>query len=131
MSVSSKKAAKNQGPRQVSAFSDGFKKAIEVLKKDVQELYLSDEIPWVVGYSGGKDSTATTQLIWLALSDLPKESRRKPVHVISTDTLVENPIVAGWVNHSLTTMEAAAQKQSLPIQTHRLTPKPKDTFGLI
>ena len=22
------------------------------------ELYLADEVPWVVGYSGGKDSTA-------------------------------------------------------------------------
>ena len=65
-------------------------------------LYLDDEIPWVVGYSGGKDSTATLQLIWLALRDLilPR-SGHKPVHVISTDTLVENPVVAAWVNRSL------------------------------
>jgi DNA sulfur modification protein DndC len=120
---------KSSGPKQISAFVEaGFKETIELLKKDVQELYQSDEIPWVIGYSGGKDSTATTQLIWLALADLPPKARHKPVHVISTDTLVENPIVAGWVNHSLITMEAEAQKQSLPIQTHRLTPKPEDTF---
>jgi DNA sulfur modification protein DndC len=47
-----------------------------------------------VGYSGGKDSTAVLQIVWLALTALPAEQRVKPVHVISTDTLVENPVVA-------------------------------------
>jgi DNA sulfur modification protein DndC len=50
------------------------------------------------------------------------------VHVISTDTLVENPIVAQWVAHSLRVMEAAALEQALPIRPHRLTPEVKDRF---
>ena len=86
----------------------GFKETVRRLKLQVQQLYLSDSIPWVFGYSGGKDSTATLQLIWTSIAELAPEQRRKTVHVISTDTLVENPIVAMWVTHSLERMQKAA-----------------------
>ncbi|WP_425245407.1 DNA phosphorothioation system sulfurtransferase DndC [Streptomyces sp. NEAU-NA10] len=98
------------------------------LSEEVRELYTADEVPWVIGYSGGKDSTAVLQLVWSALQVLPADKLTKPVHVISTDTLVENPVVAAWVTTSLDTMEKAAAEQGLPIQPHRLTPEIKDTF---
>ncbi|MEU5243772.1 DNA phosphorothioation system sulfurtransferase DndC [Streptomyces asoensis] len=98
------------------------------LTEEIRELYTADQVPWVIGYSGGKDSTAVLQLVWMALADLPAEQRTKTVHVISTDTLVENPVVAAWVSASLGTMQDAAQAQSLPIEPHRLTPEIKDTF---
>lgn len=101
---------------------------IETAIRNTQDLYLSDALPWVVGYSGGKDSTATLQLIWLAISALPVEKRTKPIHVISTDTLVENPVVAIWVTNSLSAMLKAAQVQEMPIIPHRLTPKLEDRF---
>src|SRR5450759_3321903 len=85
-----------------SAFDgDGFAGTVDALVAQTQKLYLADGVPWVVGYSGGKDSTAVLQLVWLALAGLAPEQRTKPVHVISTDTLVENPVVAAWVGHSL------------------------------
>ena len=96
--------------------------------KEVATLYKSDEIPWVIGYSGGKDSTAVLQLVWLSLAQLPPDQRKKPVYVISTDTLVENPIVALWVSKSLDRMGAEAEKQGLPLTAHRLTPAPENTF---
>ena len=102
--------------------------SIKDLHLEIQELYLSDETPWVIGYSGGKDSTAVLQLIWYAVSELPPENRVKPIHVISTDTLVENPIVALWVNRSLEVMADAAESQGMPIRPHRLTPKVNETF---
>src|SRR5262245_39552432 len=90
---------------QLSVFGErGIKDTVARLTSDIQELYRADRIPWVVGYSGGKDSTATLQLVWLALAGLAAEDRSKPVHVISTDTLVENPVVAAWVNRSLEVM---------------------------
>ena len=55
------------------------KENIEGLMETVCNLYLADDIPWVIGYSGGKDSTATLQLVWLSLLRLPKE-KRKIVH---------------------------------------------------
>ena len=112
-----------------SAFAEqGFKSTVAERMEVVKTLYLSDTIPWVIGYSGGKDSTATLQLVWKALRQLAPEQLHKDVHVISTDTLVENPIVAQWVAHSLDVMGAAAQEQGLPIKPHRLTPEVKDRF---
>ncbi|ONK12583.1 DNA phosphorothioation system sulfurtransferase DndC [Streptomyces sp. MP131-18] len=103
------------------------------LAAEIRELYTADQVPWVVGYSGGKDSTAVLQLVWHALKELPEEQRTKRVYVISTDTLVENPIVASWVTQSLETMSQAAAAQGLPIESHRLIPDVKETFwvGLI
>jgi DNA sulfur modification protein DndC len=101
---------------------------ISELTDEIQELYTADEVPWVVGYSGGKDSTAILQLVWLALAGLPVEKRTKPVYVISTDTLVENPVVAAWVTKSLDRMKIAAEEQQLPIEPNRLVPEVKDTF---
>ncbi|WP_319419609.1 DNA phosphorothioation system sulfurtransferase DndC [Pleurocapsa sp. FMAR1] len=101
---------------------------IDKLIQEIQALYCLDAVPWVIGYSGGKDSTVTLQLIWNALFALPKEKRTKKVYVITTDTLVENPIVSHWVSKSLEQMKTAAQEQNLPIEPHLLAPDVKDTF---
>ena len=112
-----------------SAFAArGFKKTIATLMEEVADLYTSDDVPWVIGYSGGKDSTAALQLVWLALEQVSPQQRKKPVYVISTDTLVENPIVALWVSKSLTKMSVEAVLQGLPLTAHRLTPEPENTF---
>lgn len=112
-----------------SAFAEsGIKSVVADLKNEIASLYGSDQTPWVIGYSGGKDSTAALQLVWLALSDIPIEKRTKPVYVISTDTLVENPIVALWVSKSLSKMGEQAARQHLPLTAHRLTPRPENTF---
>ena len=94
----------------------------------VQNLYLADEIPWVIGYSGGKDSTAALQLVWLSIKELPEEQRHKTIHIINTDTMVESPVVAKWAQDSLKRMDQAADEQKLPFVTHRLTPKTDNTF---
>ncbi|OBI60626.1 DNA phosphorothioation system sulfurtransferase DndC [Mycobacterium sp. E796] len=116
-------------PREKSAFDElGFSGTIDALIAQTQELYLADHVPWVVGYSGGKDSTAVLQIVWLALEALPAEHRRKHVHVISTDTLVENPVVAAWVTHSLDVMREVASSAGIPLTPHRLTPAVADSF---
>lgn len=115
--------------KRVSGFDElGFKATIEQLHQEIRELYTADNVPWIIGYSGGKDSTATLQLVWGALLALPKDAPRKPVHVISTDTLVENPIVSSWVDGSLKAMKAAAQSQQAPIVPRLLRPKLEDSF---
>jgi DNA sulfur modification protein DndC len=112
-----------------TAFSaKGFRAVIADLVKQTADLYLIDSIPWVVGYSGGKDSTATLSLIWSAIRTIPSEKRTKPVYVISTDTMVENPIVASWVTLSLHRMTGAAAEQGLPIHPNRLLPSLEDRY---
>ena len=113
----------------VSVFdATGFKKTIEALCEEVRELYAEDDVPWIIGYSGGKDSTAILQVIWMALEGLPESERRKTVHVISTDTLVENPVVAQWVSRSLEVMGKTALEKNIPVVPHRLTPGIEDSF---
>lgn len=122
-------AAAEPGKQRHSAFTElGFRATIDALQEEIRELYLNDEVPWIIGYSGGKDSTATLQLVWSAIDQLPDEKRRKIVHVISTDTMVENPIVASWVSKSLEVMSFAAKEQRNPFKPHRLTPKTSDSF---
>jgi DNA sulfur modification protein DndC len=117
-----------QANRNTAFGENGINASIDQLIEQIQYLYQSDSIPWVVGYSGGKDSTATLQLVWLAMTGLPVEKRTKPIHVISTDTLVENPVVALWVTRSLKIMAQAAKDQDLPIEPHRLLPELKDRY---
>lgn len=106
----------------------GLNTVVQDVIEKMQALYLSDATPWVIGYSGGKDSTAVLQLSWMMLKSMKPEERTKTVHVISTDTLVENPIVAGWVKESHKKLVLAAAENGLPIETHLLTPAVKDTF---
>ncbi|QSV66183.1 MAG: DNA phosphorothioation system sulfurtransferase DndC [Aphanizomenon flos-aquae DEX188] len=129
MTYSQQPETKNQQNRTVPELVE----YIQALTTEIQELYCLDEIPWVVGYSGGKDSTATLQLIWNAISELPAEKRTKKIYVITTDTLVENPIVASWVRNSLEQMKFESQMQELPFDPHLLRPDFKETFwvGLI
>jgi DNA sulfur modification protein DndC len=126
-----KSAAAKSSPRfaEGSGFRErGFEVIIESLEKEIQELYLLDDVPWIIGYSGGKDSTAVLQLVWSAIERLPPSQYRKPIHVISTDTLVENPIVAAWVSNSLAIMRKSASEKELPFEPHRLTPEVENSF---
>ena len=115
--------------RRKSAFDElGYKATVAELIAEMQALYLADSIPWVVGYSGGKDSTAVLQLVWISIAALPAEKRRKKIEVVSTDTMVENPVVAAWVANSLKNINQTAELNSLPIRANRLTPRVEDSF---
>jgi DNA sulfur modification protein DndC len=116
-------------PTRYSGFNElGFKQTIAALCEEIRDLYLEDKVPWIIGYSGGKDSTATLQLIRLALKELPADQKTKPVHVISTDTLVENPIVSAWVRKSIDEMGKAAVAQGVPVVPKLLHPRTEETF---
>ena len=107
----------------------GFKPTIEKLVELTAKLYLEDDNPWVVGYSGGKDSSACLQLMWRVLEKIKSENKPiKPLHVITTDTLVENPVVATWVKTSLDLLRDKAKEKGLPIFPSLLTPNIEETF---
>ena len=106
----------------------GLSNSLKLITEEFIELYTSDDIPWVIGYSGGKDSTATLQLVWTALRSLERAKLGKPIYVISTDTLVENPVVSTWVLKSLEMINCAAKEQGLPISAQQLSPDPTNSF---
>ena len=176
--------------------------AIDEKIQEIQTAYLESNKPWVIGYSGGKDSTVITQLIWMAVDQLPRpeeflipnfkklkemkieeisiiskrlgfilsdtenkklmiesfqkntkemvksnestnkfsrtpssdgdifKENRNDIYVITTDTLVENPIVSSWVENSLESMKEAASENNLPIKPNLIKPALKDRFWI-
>lgn len=95
---------------------------------DIQKIYLSDDRPWIVGYSGGKDSSCVVHLVFSALNDLPVEKRTKRIYIVSSDTLVETPLIKIQLEDNLKRIQLAGKKLNIPISTHLVHPKTKDTF---
>jgi DNA sulfur modification protein DndC len=104
------------------------KPLIDATLVEIQDLYLADERPWVIGYSGGKDSTCALQLIWHAVAGLKPAQRAKPIYVIAGDTLVETPVIIDYLGETLARISAAAKEQGLPIESHKVTPEIDETF---
>lgn len=95
---------------------------------EVQRLYCADKRPWVIGYSGGKDSSAVVTLVYLALLGLTPELRSKPVFIVSSDTLVETPVVVDLIIRTMKQIEKGAKRDNLPITAHPVVPKTNETF---
>lgn len=103
-------------------------RTIDEIYKEIQSVYQEDTRPWIIGYSGGKDSTTSLQLVWYALTQLPEAKRKKPVYVISSDTLVETPLIFDRINESIDKINNAAKEQNLPITARKLYPKIEESF---
>ena len=101
-----------------------YRDAIEKVKK----VYVQDDRPWIIGYSGGKDSTATCTVVLTALSELPEDVLKKHVYIISSDTLVETPLIINEIDSTLYKMDQYGKNNGLPISTHKVQPKFDNTF---
>lgn len=102
---------------------------IDALVEEMKQVYLQqDDRPWVVGFSGGKDSTAVLQLVVRMLMALLPEQRTKTVYVLSSDTLVENPRVEAWLNKCHAELRQVAAAFRLPVEVVKVTPAEKDSF---
>ncbi|WP_046228174.1 DNA phosphorothioation system sulfurtransferase DndC [Paenibacillus dauci] len=97
-------------------------------KELVKEVYLMDERPWVVGFSGGKDSTAVVQLVFQALQELEASQLHKKVYVISSDTQVETPLIIDKITRTLGRIQKKALELGLPFETQKVRPKVDQTF---
>ncbi len=97
----------------------------EVLRR---EYCRKHEHPWVVAFSGGKDSTLLLQLVWETLVDIPSTERQRSVVVLANDTLVESPLVIRHLHTSLAAVQAAAKTYQLPMDFRVTTPAIDQTF---
>ena len=93
----------------------------------LQALYRADSRPWVVAFSGGKDSTVVLQLVFRMLLDLGTEAT-KPVIVLSSDTQVEAPNVAAFVQETMRRIHTQAEALSLPLVTQLVKPLPEESY---
>ncbi|MBT9138682.1 MAG: hypothetical protein DDT30_01195 [Dehalococcoidia bacterium] len=105
----------------------------KALLSEIQEVYLTDTAPWVIGFSGGKDSTTVLQMVFYALSALSREKLSKEIHVLFNDTLVENPAMVKYVDKQLEEIKAAGKTELFKhnpelFSVVKVTPKLEDTF---
>ncbi|MDE0632208.1 MAG: DNA phosphorothioation system sulfurtransferase DndC [Caldilineaceae bacterium] len=112
-------------PSDPPGLADRFEEICQAIKKEYCKRH-SD--PWIVAYSGGKDSTLLLQLVWETLLSLAPEKRRREVHVIANDTLVESPIVIQHLKNSLQEIKLAAASEQLPISIGISQPYIDQTF---
>jgi len=106
-----------------------FSQKINEIKNEILSVYLSRKRPFIIGFSGGKDSTMTLQIVLEALFDNNNEIKY-PIHIISTDTLVETPFFISHVNNSIKLINKMAKQKGLEdkIIAHKLTPEYKNSF---
>ena len=107
-------------------------RAVERLKSCAQVLrkeYLrKHHDPWVLAYSGGKDSTLLLQLTWEMLYSLSPAQRHRTIYVVGNDTLVESPLVIQHLRTSIEAITNAARHAGLPIETRITRPHVDQTF---
>ncbi|WP_434725558.1 DNA phosphorothioation system sulfurtransferase DndC [Mesorhizobium sp. RIZ17] len=102
---------------------------LRVILSDLKDEYLQPhDIPWIVGFSGGKDSTLLAQLVCEMLLALPPRQRQRRVHIVANDTLVESPVIAGHLEVVLKRMGEAASPLRLPLTIAKTTPPTEQTF---
>ncbi len=111
-------------------------KRIEYIIDEIKDQYMyADDThrPWIIGFSGGKDSTVLLTLVWLALKKIKDDvlapfQLRRPVYVVCNDTLVENPIISSYVDDVLSQIEKKAREEDMPIFIRKTIPKLEDSF---
>lgn len=112
-------------PAERSALTE---RSLQDIYDEIRDVYKRYPQPWVIGYSGGKDSTTVLQLIWNAIKELPPEERQKPIFVIASDTKVETPVIVDYLDNTLRRVNEAAQAQDMPFSAAKVMPTVNDSF---
>lgn len=102
--------------------------SLKDLLEEIKYVYQSDRRPWIIGYSGGKDSTAVVELVYQMLLNLPEHQRTKNVYIISSDTLIENPLIKIYLNKMNQMLGEMAERDHLPIRSYMVTPEASNSF---
>jgi DNA sulfur modification protein DndC len=104
---------------------------IQHLETEIIDQYLYDSNPtrpWIIGFSGGKDSTMLLQLVWNALKKIEPILLTRQIYVVCNDTLVENPRIVKFINKTLKKIQKEANLNSFPIIVHQTMPTLENTF---
>ena len=101
---------------------------LEELIEEIKYVYKSDDRPWIIGYSGGKDSTTVVELVYKMLLGLEPDDRHKNVYIVSSDTLIENPLIKIYLNKMNDLLGQAADRDGLPIKSAMVMPLPNNSF---
>ncbi len=96
----------------------------------VRAEYMSSvqDYPWIIGFSGGKDSTVVAQAVFEAMLQVPPSRRTRWVHFVSNDTQVESPLVMAHLVKVQSAIIEMAKSLRLPVKVDTTRPEPDKTF---
>ncbi len=105
------------------------RKKLDAIRAAIAEEYCRpDSHPWIVAYSGGKDSTLLLQMVFEMLLALKADDRKRQIHIIANDTLVESPLVIEHLHKSLAEIRRAIGSLGLPMAAVLTKPSIDQTF---
>jgi|JI10StandDraft_1071094.scaffolds.fasta_scaffold06868_8 DNA sulfur modification protein DndC len=119
--------------RAIAAANDTPMELWQEVIRDMRAEYLdeSHHFPWILGFSGGKDSTLVAHAALEMLTALPPSRRNRPVHIVSNDTLVESPVVIAHLNKVTQAIAGMARNLDLPVTVARTTPELTKSFWVL
>lgn len=100
----------------------------EEIIEEMTYLYKHDSRPWLIGYSGGKDSSLLVSLVIETVLNLPENQRTKKIFIVSSDTGVENPIVQKYMHDSSKKINEFSKKVKANIQADIIYPEVQQSF---
>ena len=110
----------------IEANEDFFPK-LNFTKQELLANFLADSRPWIVAFSGGKDSTVVLQLVYEMLLSLPKEKRKK-VFVVMSDTKVESPVIEDYLQETIKILNESSKELGLEFEAIIVEPNEKEEF---
>ena len=113
-------------------------KLFSIKEKEQQALqmleyyYTTDDRPFCVAYSGGKDSSVLVYLTVKMLKNLIKKNIQlnKEILIINSNTLAELPPVLKHLENSLIKIQNYADLYKLPIKVKEVKPETKNTLNV-
>lgn len=110
----------------IEANEDFFPK-LNFTKQELLANFLADSRPWIVAFSGGKDSTVVLQLVYEMLLSLPKEKRKK-VFVVMSDTKVESPVIEDYLKETMKILNESSKDLGLEFEAIIVEPNEEEEF---
>jgi DNA sulfur modification protein DndC len=98
-------------------------------KQKIEKEYLSDNRPFVIAFSGGKDSTLLLHLFLDVVLDLKRRGEKlKQSYIVSSDTKVELPIIENFLERNILELQDFVRKEGLPIEVVLIQPEVQSSF---
>ena len=109
--------------------AEKFAAKFQAIRQDLRVEYLQPHTkPWIIGFSGGKDSTLLVHLVIECLLAIPPDERKRRVYLVSNDTLVESPVFQDFVNRLLNHIAENLDALRIPVEVVRTSPKVEESF---
>lgn len=108
--------------------SDPKFQIFEEIIEEMTHVYKHDNRPWLIGYSGGKDSSMLVSLVIETVLRLPEYERTKKIFIVSSDTGVENPIVKKYMHSSSAKINEFSKRENINVVADVIYPDVSQSF---